>query len=127
MSGENVAPTQVEAVLLRHVGVAEACVYGLQSDLGEDVVVAAVVPVIDVDFDLAELRAGRVGAPLFRRAALSLGGRLAPQDRDLKGSQVATCRAGADRGALGRRSPAAVRCAQGAVRTPPVAMSASHV
>lgn len=57
VSGENVAPIQVEAVLLRHAGVAEACVYGLPSDLGEEVVVAAVVPTLDVDLDLAELRA----------------------------------------------------------------------
>lgn len=56
VSGENVAPIQVETVLLRHPDVAEACVYGLPSDLGEEVVVAAVVPMAGRTVDLAELR-----------------------------------------------------------------------
>lgn len=43
VSGENVAPIQVETVLLRHPAVEEAAVYGMPSDLGEESVVATVV------------------------------------------------------------------------------------
>lgn len=57
VSGENVAPLLVEATLLRRPDVEEVCVYGLPSDLGEDVVVAAVVPRADSPIDPAELRA----------------------------------------------------------------------
>ncbi len=43
VSGENVAPIQVESALLRHPAVDEVAVYGLPSDLGEEAVAAAVV------------------------------------------------------------------------------------
>ncbi|WP_162529757.1 AMP-binding protein [Nocardioides caldifontis] len=56
VSGENVAPIQVETVLLRHPDVAEVCVYGLPSELGEEVVVAAVVPAAGANVDLVALR-----------------------------------------------------------------------
>lgn len=57
VSGENIAPIQVEATLLRHAAVDEVCVYGLPSELGEDSVVAAVVPRPGTLLDLDELRA----------------------------------------------------------------------
>lgn len=57
VSGENIAPIQVEATLLRHIAVEEVCVYGLPSELGEDDVVAAVVPRAGTVLDLTELRA----------------------------------------------------------------------
>lgn len=57
VSGENIAPIQVETVLLRHPSVAEACVYGLPSELGEECVVAALVPAAGSPLDLAGVRA----------------------------------------------------------------------
>jgi crotonobetaine/carnitine-CoA ligase len=42
--GENVAPREVEAVLVDHAAVAEVAVVGVPSDLGEEDIVAFVVP-----------------------------------------------------------------------------------
>ena len=44
VSGENVSSFEVEQVLLSHPKVLEAAVYGVPSELGEDEVMAAVVP-----------------------------------------------------------------------------------
>lgn len=56
VSGENVSSVEVEQALLSHPGVAEAAVYGIPSELGEDSVVAAVVPREGADLDPAALR-----------------------------------------------------------------------
>jgi crotonobetaine/carnitine-CoA ligase len=56
VSGENVAPSQVEVALLRHPAVDEVAVYGLPSDLGEEAVAAAVVLKSDSGVEPGELR-----------------------------------------------------------------------
>jgi carnitine-CoA ligase len=53
--GENLSPTEVEAVLEQHVDVAEAAVIGVASDLSEEDVKAFVVPVDDRTIDIAAL------------------------------------------------------------------------
>jgi O-succinylbenzoic acid--CoA ligase len=53
--GENVHPTEVEAVLLAHSSVAEAAVYGVEDDVWGERVEARVVPVGD-DVDVVALR-----------------------------------------------------------------------
>lgn len=56
VSGENVAPAQVEAVLLQHPAVAEAAAYAVPSDLGEDAVAVAVVLRPGATVEPAQLR-----------------------------------------------------------------------
>jgi crotonobetaine/carnitine-CoA ligase len=56
VSGENVAPIQVEAALLRHPGVEEVAVFGLPAELGEESVAAAVVLRSGVEVDPLDLR-----------------------------------------------------------------------
>jgi O-succinylbenzoic acid--CoA ligase len=55
--GENVYPTEVEAVLLTHPGVAEAGVYGVADEVWGQRVAAAVVPRTGTAIVAAELRA----------------------------------------------------------------------
>jgi O-succinylbenzoic acid--CoA ligase len=55
--GENVAPAEVEAVLLEHPAVADAGVYGREDPEWGEAVVAAVVLCDGAELDLAELRA----------------------------------------------------------------------
>ncbi|MDQ6523947.1 AMP-binding protein [Nocardioides sp. LHD-245] len=57
VSGENVAPLQVEAALLRHPDVLEVAAYAVPSDLGEESVAVAVVPRAGADVHPADLRA----------------------------------------------------------------------
>lgn len=63
VSGENVSSFEVEQVLLSHPDVAEAAVFAVPSDLGEDAIMACVVPeeakAVDV-VELLELAAGRM-------------------------------------------------------------------
>jgi len=54
--GENVAPTEVEAVLLEHPGVSEAAVCGRPDSEWGEAVVAIVVPVAGAGVGIAELR-----------------------------------------------------------------------
>lgn len=51
--GENISSVEVEQVLREHPAVAEAAVYAVDSELGEDEVMAAVV--VDGELDFAEL------------------------------------------------------------------------
>ncbi|WP_411123151.1 class I adenylate-forming enzyme family protein [Streptomyces sp. x-19] len=55
--GENVYPREVEEVILRHPGVADAVVYGLPDEHWGERVEAGIVTVQDATVDLAELRA----------------------------------------------------------------------
>jgi carnitine-CoA ligase len=55
--GENLSPTEVEAVLERHPDIAEAAVIGVPSDLSEEDVKAFVVAVPGRDPDLAAVHA----------------------------------------------------------------------
>ncbi|GJF07245.1 AMP-binding protein [Pseudonocardia sp. D17] len=57
VSGENVSSVEVERALLRHPDVAEAAVFGLPGEFGEDAVAAAVVPRPGRTVDPAQLRA----------------------------------------------------------------------
>jgi crotonobetaine/carnitine-CoA ligase len=59
--GENLSPTEVEAVLERHTGVAEAAVVGVPSELSEEDVKAFVVAAAGHTLDVAELRAFAAG------------------------------------------------------------------
>lgn len=53
--GENISSVEVETVLAQHPGVHDVAVYAVDSELGEDEVMAAVVPVEDHELDVAEL------------------------------------------------------------------------
>jgi carnitine-CoA ligase len=55
--GENLSPSEVEAVLERHADVAEAAVIGVPSELSEEDVKAFVVPSPGHDVDVASLHA----------------------------------------------------------------------
>lgn len=55
--GENISSWEVEQVLLTHSAVAACAVYPVQSALGEDEVMAAVIPREDASVDPAELAA----------------------------------------------------------------------
>ena len=55
--GENVSSWEVEQVILAHSAVAACAVYPVRSDLGEDEVMAAVVPRENASLDPAELAA----------------------------------------------------------------------
>jgi o-succinylbenzoate---CoA ligase len=55
--GENVAPVEVEAVLLEHPAVADAAVFGRVDEEWGEAVVAQVVPADDADVPVDELRA----------------------------------------------------------------------
>jgi crotonobetaine/carnitine-CoA ligase len=53
--GENVSSFEVEQVLSQHPGVAQAAVFGVASELGEEEVMAAVVSQPDAQLDLPDL------------------------------------------------------------------------
>lgn len=53
--GENISSVEVERVLAQYRGVGEVAVYAVDSELGEDEVMAAIVPAADGRLDLAEL------------------------------------------------------------------------
>ncbi|MFJ3026580.1 ATP-dependent acyl-CoA ligase [Streptomyces tendae] len=53
--GENISSVEVESVLAQHPGVRDVAVYAVDSELGEDEVMAAVVPVEGQKIDFAEL------------------------------------------------------------------------
>lgn len=53
--GENISSWEVEQVLLSHPDVAEAAVFPVPSELGEDEVMATVIPTADGSLDLPEL------------------------------------------------------------------------
>src|SRR5207249_2623715 len=55
--GENISSWEVEQVLLAYGMVAACAVYPVQSDMGEDEVMAAVIPREDAKVDPAELAA----------------------------------------------------------------------
>jgi len=55
--GENLSPTEVEAVLDGHPDVAESAVIGVPSELSEEDIKAFVVPLPGRSVDVAELRA----------------------------------------------------------------------
>lgn len=54
--GENIAPAEIEAVLLSHAGVADACVFGAADEEWGERVIAAVVPTANTTLDTEELR-----------------------------------------------------------------------
>lgn len=54
--GENIAPAEIEAVLLSHTGVADACVFGSPDEEWGERVIAAVVPTANTNIDTEELR-----------------------------------------------------------------------
>ena len=61
--GENISPGEVEDALLAHPAVAEAAVFGVPSEVGEEEVAAAVVPAAGASVGEAELKefaAGRL-------------------------------------------------------------------
>ncbi|MGZ4171275.1 MAG: class I adenylate-forming enzyme family protein, partial [Solirubrobacteraceae bacterium] len=62
--GENVHPTQVEAVLAEHPGVADAAVVGLSDERWGELVVAYVVPTTD-ELDAATCEAHCNGHPML--------------------------------------------------------------
>lgn len=53
--GENISSVEVERVLARHHGVLDVAVYAVDSELGEDEVMAAIVPAASGSLDLADL------------------------------------------------------------------------
>ncbi|MGY0488678.1 ATP-dependent acyl-CoA ligase [Streptomyces sp. WG-D5] len=53
--GENISSVEVESVLAQHPGVRDVAVYAVDSELGEDEVMAAVVPVEGQEIDFTEL------------------------------------------------------------------------
>jgi crotonobetaine/carnitine-CoA ligase len=53
--GENVSAHEVESILVQHPAVLEAAVFGVPSELGEDDIMAVVVPVEGKPLDLREL------------------------------------------------------------------------
>ncbi len=53
--GENVSAAEVEAALLTHLAVSEAGCIGIPSDLGEEDILAAIVPREGVDLDLGQV------------------------------------------------------------------------
>lgn len=55
--GENVSPGEVESAILRFAGVAECAVVGVPAELGEDEIMAVLVPEPDATLDLAALDA----------------------------------------------------------------------
>ena len=55
--GENIAPAEIEEVLLAHAGVGEACVVRLPDDEWGQRIVAVVVPTAGVKLDAEELKA----------------------------------------------------------------------
>lgn len=55
--GENIAPAEIETILMDHPAVREVAVVGVPSDLGEEAVRAFVVPAPGMVLDVAELRA----------------------------------------------------------------------
>jgi crotonobetaine/carnitine-CoA ligase len=55
--GENLSPTEVQAVLEQHADVAEAAVIGVPSELSEDDVKAFVTPLVGHSIDIAALDA----------------------------------------------------------------------
>ncbi len=55
--GENLSPTEVEAVLDSHPDVAESAVIGVPSDLSEEEIKAFIVPMPSHEVDVRELRA----------------------------------------------------------------------
>ncbi|HEY8427261.1 MAG TPA: hypothetical protein VIL20_02760, partial [Sandaracinaceae bacterium] len=55
--GENVAAAEIERALAAHAAVLEAAVIGVPSSLGEDDIVAFVVPRPGASIDVEELRA----------------------------------------------------------------------
>lgn len=53
--GENISSVEVEQVISEHPAVSNVAVYAVDSELGEDEVMAAVVPNAEVELDLADL------------------------------------------------------------------------
>jgi crotonobetaine/carnitine-CoA ligase len=67
--GENISSAEVEQVLLEHPAISEVAVYAVDSELGEDEVMAAIVPKGPVDFseitEFCEPRLAKYAIPRF--------------------------------------------------------------
>jgi len=67
--GENISSAEVEQVLLEHPSISEVAVYAVDSELGEDEVMAAIVPKGPVDFseitEFCEPRLAKYAIPRF--------------------------------------------------------------
>ena len=109
--GENISGWEVEQVLLGHPDVATAAVVPVPSELGEDDVMAFVVPRGGASVDPAELvRLLRAAARPLRHPALRRGRRRAAADRERQGAQGRAPRRAASAPPRGIASAGRPRC-----------------